>query len=97
MIEPYLKYVQVKTKAIKPMEKRDSTPSLAQDEKERGSDVEHATPVLGKDGTQADRRLDISLELPGMLGVHKEDELDPVEAKRVKRKLDVRIIPLLMM
>jgi hypothetical protein len=97
VIKQYLKYVQDETKIIKPMEKRDSTPSPTHDEKEHGSDEEHAIPVLRKDGTQADRRLDISLELPGMLGVHEEDELDPVEAKRVKRKLDVRIIPLLMM
>ncbi|PVF93086.1 MFS general substrate transporter [Serendipita vermifera] len=31
-----------------------------------------------------------------MLGVHKDNEVDPVEGRRVKRKLDIRIVPLLM-
>ncbi|PVF93085.1 MFS general substrate transporter [Serendipita vermifera] len=76
------------------MEKRDSSTSVQ--EKDNASDPEHVFPILGKDGVQADKQLDISLALPGMLGVHEEDELDPVEARRVKRKLDGRIIPLLM-
>ncbi|PVF93087.1 MFS general substrate transporter [Serendipita vermifera] len=75
------------------MERRDSSSSPV--EKEHVSDLEHAVPILGKDGAQADRQLDVSLALPGMLGVHEDDELDQLEARRVKRKLDWRILPLL--
>lgn len=39
--------------------------------------------------------LDISLALPGMAGVHDDDDLDPAVSRRVKRKLDRRILPLL--
>lgn len=39
--------------------------------------------------------LDISLTLPGMAGVHDDDDLDPEVSRRVKRKLDRRILPLL--
>jgi hypothetical protein len=76
------------------MEKRDSSSSPT-NEKEHISDIEHAVPVLGKDGAHADKQLDISLALPGMLGVHEDDELDPAESRRVKKKLDWRILPLL--
>jgi hypothetical protein len=75
------------------MEKRDS--STSSHEKDH-PDPEPAFPVLGKDGVQTDKQLDISLTLPGMLGVHEEDELDPIEARSVKRKLDGRVLPLLM-
>ena len=43
------------------------------------------------------RTLDISLALPGVAGVHDDDELDPMDSLRVRRKLDRRIIPLLML
>jgi hypothetical protein len=76
------------------MEKRDSSSSPT-NEKERISDLEPGVPILGKDGAQADKQLDISLVLPGMLGEHGDDELDPAESRRVKRKLDWRILPLL--
>jgi hypothetical protein len=67
------------------------------DEKSPIPDLEPAiTSTLLKDGGQAGKELDISLALPGMLGEH-DDELDPVEARRVKRKLDLRILPLLML
>jgi hypothetical protein len=80
------------------MEKKDSSSSSQnQDKNDHSSDLEHAEPTLGKDDGQIGRDLDISLALPGMLGVHEEDELDPVEAARVKRKLDRRILPLLML
>ncbi|KAG8855945.1 hypothetical protein FRB91_001465 [Serendipita sp. 411] len=46
-------------------------------------------------GTAAAKDLDISLALPGMTGVHEEDDLDPYESKRVKRKIDWRVMPLL--
>jgi hypothetical protein len=79
------------------MDKKDSsTSSQNNDEKEHIADLEHAVPALGKDGAQTGRQLDVSLALPGMLGEHDEDEVDPVESKRVKRKLDLRILPLLM-
>jgi hypothetical protein len=81
------------------MEKRDSSASSHNnDEKSHISDLEPAvTPTLGKDSGQANKELDISLALPGMLGEHGDDELDPAEARRVKRKLDRRILPLLML
>jgi hypothetical protein len=80
------------------MEKKESSSSSQNhDEKDHLSDLEHADATLGKDGGQIGKELDISLALPGMLGVHEEDELDPVEAARVKRKLDRRILPLLML
>jgi hypothetical protein len=81
------------------MEKRDSSASSHNhDEKSHLSDEEHAAPpILGKDGEQAGKQLDISLALPGMLGEHDDEELDPAEARRVKRKLDRRILPLLML
>jgi hypothetical protein len=75
------------------MEKRDS--STSSHEKDH-PDPETAFPTLRKDGIQTDNQLDISLTLPGMLGVHEEDELDPIEARTVKRKLDGRVLPLLM-
>jgi hypothetical protein len=80
------------------MEQMDSSASSHNnDEKSPISDVE---PVIAssllKDGGQAGKELDISLALPGMLGEH-DDELDPVEARRVKRILDLRILPLLML
>lgn len=80
------------------MEKRESSASSHNnDEKSHISDLEHpAPPILGKDG-QAGKELDISLALPGMLGEHDDDELDPAEARRVKAKLDRRILPLLML
>ncbi|CAG8694936.1 386_t:CDS:2, partial [Acaulospora colombiana] len=98
----HLRYIYHKSdlkgfKEQKPMEKRDSSSITNHDEKERSSDLEHPVPILGKDGAQADKQLDISLALPGMLGVHKDDEVDPAESRRVKRKLDWRIVPLLMM
>jgi hypothetical protein len=81
------------------MEKREpSISSHNNDEKSHISDLEPAIPpTLGKDGRQAGKELDISLALPGMLGEHDDDELDPVEAKRVKRKLDWKILPLLFL
>jgi hypothetical protein len=81
------------------MEKKDpSISSHNNDEKSRISDLEPAIPpTLGKDDRQAGKELDISLALPGMLGEHDDDELDPVEARRVKRKLDWRILPLLFL
>jgi hypothetical protein len=81
------------------MEKRDSsTSSHNNDEKSHISDLEPAIPAtLGKDGEQAGKELDISLALPGMLGEHDDEELDPIEARRVKRKLDWRILPLLFL
>ncbi|PVF97423.1 MFS general substrate transporter [Serendipita vermifera] len=79
------------------MDKKDSsTSSQNNDEKEHVADLEHAVPALGKDGAQTAKQLDVSLALPGMLGEHDDDELDPVESNRVKRKLDLRILPLLM-
>jgi hypothetical protein len=60
-----------------------------------GSDSElEALPEVLKDGHTAEE-FDVSLRLPGMLGVHEDNDLDPAESKRVKRKLDWRIIPLL--
>jgi hypothetical protein len=80
------------------MEKRDPSISSHNDEKSPISNLETAIPpTLGKDGRQAGKELDISLALPGMLGEHDEDELDPTEARRIKRKLDWRILPLLFL
>ncbi|PVF97420.1 MFS general substrate transporter [Serendipita vermifera] len=68
------------------------------DEKSPISDLEPAIPsTLGKEGIQTGKELDVSLALPGMLGEHGDDELDRIEARRVKRKLDRRILPLLML
>ena len=53
-----------------------------------------ALPTLLKDeGRRAE--LDVSLVLPGMTGIHDEDELHTDEARAVKKKLDWRILPLL--
>ncbi|PVF97422.1 MFS general substrate transporter [Serendipita vermifera] len=82
---------------LKIMEKKSSSSSHTNDEKERISDIEHANPILTKDGGHIGKELDISLALPGMLGIHEEDKVDPIEAGRVKRKLDRRILPLLML
>jgi hypothetical protein len=53
-----------------------------------------ALPSILKD---EERRagLDVTLVLPGMTGVHDEDELHTAEARAVKKKLDWRILPLL--
>jgi MFS family permease len=60
-----------------------------------GSESEiEALPEVLKDGHTA-QEFDVSLKLPGMLGMHDEAEIDPVESKRVKRKLDWHILPLL--
>jgi MFS family permease len=60
-----------------------------------GSESEiEALPEVLKDGHTA-QEFDVSLKLPGMLGVHDDDEVDPAESKRVKRKLDWHILPLL--
>lgn len=81
------------------MEKRTSLSSNhSNDKKSHISDLEPAIPsTLGKDAGQTGKELDVSLVLPGMLGEHDEEELDPVEATRVKRKVDRRILPLLML
>ena len=39
--------------------------------------------------------LDVSLAIKGVVGVHDDSELDPVDSLRVKNKLDRRILPLL--
>lgn len=54
-----------------------------------------ALPAVKGLKDDAARQLDVSLALPGMTGVHEEDELDPAESRAVKRKLDWRIMPLL--
>jgi ACS family allantoate permease-like MFS transporter len=41
--------------------------------------------------------LDVSLTLPGMAGVHDDNEIDPAESARVKRKLDLHLLPLLFL
>jgi hypothetical protein len=68
--------------------------SSSHDEKVHGHDDSEALPAILKDeGKRAE--LDVSLALPGMTGVHDEDELHTDEARAVKRKLDWRILPLL--
>jgi len=69
---------------------------LHDDEKVRigGSDSElEALPEVLKDGHTI-QEFDVSLRLPGMLGVHEHD-VDPIESRQVKRKLDWHILPLL--
>ena len=59
---------------------------------EKGArELEHDDIVLLAD----QKALDISLALPGVVGVHDDSELDPADSLRVKRKLDRRILPLL--
>ncbi|CAG8616840.1 11937_t:CDS:1, partial [Acaulospora colombiana] len=81
------------------MEKKHSLASSHNsDGKSPISELEPAiSSTLGKNGGQMSKQLDVSLALPGMLGEHDDEELDPVEARRVKRKLDRRILPLLML
>jgi MFS family permease len=67
-----------------------------EDEKARigGSDSElEALPEVLKNGHTI-QEFDVSLRLPGMVGLH-EDDVDPVESRKVKRKLDWHILPLL--
>ena len=54
-------------------------------------ELEHSNVVL----IPNQRTLDVSLGLPGVTGVHDDSELDPADSRRVKRKLDRRILPLL--
>jgi hypothetical protein len=61
---------------------------------EKGAhELEHNATVALAD----QKTLDISLALPGMAGVHDDNELDPADSLRVKRKLDRRILPLLFL
>lgn len=68
--------------------------SSSHDEKQDPEAGAIDVPVLVA-GDAKGSALDIALTLPGMTGVHKDDELDPAESRRVKRKLDMRIVPLL--
>jgi len=69
--------------------------SSTHDEKARDSLEAQEIPVVLKGLDASGQALDVSLVLPGITGVHNEDELHTEEARAVKRKLDWRILPLL--
>lgn len=68
--------------------------SSSHDEKVH-DDLETSALPAGLKENEQSKALDVSLALPGMTGEHADDELDPVEARAVKAKLDWRILPLL--
>ena len=75
------------------------TMSLSEDLQSKKSDPDTSSIEKGEQNdivTLANQRaLDISLALPGVAGVHSDNEIDPVDSLRVKRKLDRYILPIL--
>ena len=75
--------------------------SLPEEHKSKKSDPDTSSIEKGShehDDTVAlanQKELDISLALPGVAGVHNDNEIDPVVSLRVKRKLDRHLLPLL--
>ena len=73
--------------------------SLSEDLQSKKSDPDTSSIEKGEQNdiiTLAKQRaLDISLALPGVAGVHNDNEIDPVDSLRVKRKLDRHILPIL--
>ena len=66
-------------------------------DKKSDSSIEKGAQELDTVALADQRTLDISLALPGVAGVHEDDDLDPAESSRVRNKLDRRILPLLFL